>query len=42
VAATGSRLRTGRGWLPGGALSRRPSEDEQPKIVYLAEKEVTA
>jgi SAM-dependent methyltransferase len=42
VAAAGLRLRAVRGVLPGGALSRRPSEDEQPKLVYLAEKEVTA
>ena len=42
VAAAGLRLRAVRGLLPGGALSRRPSEDEQPKLVYLAEKEVTA
>jgi SAM-dependent methyltransferase len=42
VAAAGLRLRAVRGLLPGGALSRRPSEDDQPKLVYLAEKEVTA
>jgi SAM-dependent methyltransferase len=42
VAAAGLRLRAVRGLLPGGALSRRPSEDEHPKLVYLADKEVTA
>jgi hypothetical protein len=27
-----------RGLLPGGALERTPSDDEQPKLVYLAER----
>jgi SAM-dependent methyltransferase len=38
VAAAGLRLRAVRGLLPGGALSHRPSEGEQPKLVYLAER----
>jgi SAM-dependent methyltransferase len=38
VAAAGLRLRATRGLLPGGALSDRPSEDEEPKLVYLAER----
>ena len=38
IAAAGLRLRAVRGLLPGGALDRTPSDDEQPKLVYLAER----
>jgi SAM-dependent methyltransferase len=38
VAAAGLRLRAVRGLLPGGRLSDRASEDDQPKLVYLAER----
>ena len=38
IAAAGLRLRATRGLLPGGVLSGTPDDDEQPKLVYLAER----
>ena len=38
IAAAGLRLRAVRGLLPGGALAGTAEDDEQPKLVYLAQR----